>query len=622
MTKGISDCKIVNYYQQLETQWSPYLSESQRATLVTHTQFLSTYNSGLKQPYTKITLRSATQQLTVYEEKIETRKREIATTLAFIKECESYQEQLQNHRLRLESELKVNNNDVELNNIQNDLKYIDNYLSIISCLKELAIRIKESFVTKKFNKGLKDSYPQMVKEVAELLKKIDMQLIVHLSEGQIKQDIQIVLRTGADISTPKKMNSMKWIVFLKEIYSVTNIYTSPLIRKTDKQWRQEFLFDCPTKCEKKIKEYVNKKKELEKSITLPINYKEVFLEHVEISIYYFYGLKELIETTQTALENDTVRDVYIQMVQNFAALLKQNNLMEPFKKLLEGERPFVKRIFGDFFKALKGGPIDPQSLDIAHWIIVLKDLVDKGDKLLGMIKPKACVLPAVQTDKFKVRDSNNTASYVKEYQKLIIKISLYLTDNQIEQFKDCLRFLTFWDGKQDNEPTLNSAYEELNIFKQLVKRRKNVLIAIGKFIDSCEQRTRQPFVYQKNTSSENDDGQLQKWKQYLAFITGLKQSALVLQKAYDDRVFDAGLPVRYPQMVKELAALMIETEKVQNFEGIPDDDQTKKDLLCALQNNAAVIQIPEQFSSAIWIMLLVGLLERADQSLSSNLSFN
>lgn len=195
----------------------------------------------------------------------------------------------------------------------------------------------------------------------------------------------------------------------------------------------------------------------------------------------------------------------------------------------------------------------------------------------------------------------------------------YLNDKQNSTYLECIKFLSCYDPKVTSETALAQAFEQLSIYEKREKKRKVTIAFLEKFFAECEEAFKllkflKAVSMRKNVN--DNDYQMENQESirqidiYFDFISGLKKSALTIQNAFFEKIFDKGIKQQfYPRMMKELAMLLKKADMEKCVDEILDE-QIRKDLLFALQDDKAAISIPAKFNSLSWVMFLKNLSDK------------
>jgi len=406
-TKISNESQSAQSYLSLNIEWAPYLSEKHVQTLELCTNRID----QVGQNFEKIDITQLSKdlkQLDIFKKRIDARQATISFIKEFLHECANTQVQLNEHRRVLKQKAKEEDSN---NNPSSALKTCfectDKYEAFLKGLTQLAEQTLAAFKNKKFDKGLRADYPNMLEHLGRLLMKADMfKEVQSMPENQIKKDlISFFEKDNARIQIPNKdqFNSFNWILVLKgfsdrgarKLLITDEMVKADAVSKLEKAASNtsEFLLKLIATCEKQANQYAEQKTSCELIVSffqdpekpeLLKKQEQALIEHVTTCADYFSGLKKIMLKTQETFQKEGVEGVkiaYPSMVQNTAALLKKANLL----KLVE-EMPdcLLKK---NLQAELNSGNADANGFTIDEWMHGLYALQVVGEHFLNQNIP-------------------------------------------------------------------------------------------------------------------------------------------------------------------------------------------------------------------------------------------
>lgn len=353
----------LNVSPYLVAETASYLSEKHSEELKKCICLLKKFvNEGIWSSTAEITHVTAIERIHVLRKRVEKRKREIAHIAEFIKECESMSEKIESLRF-----------------------LTHDFIDFIASLKNLALRVQKAFNDKGFDKAVKTLYPQMVEELAMLLKERGLQKDVEeMDEHSIKTDLlSIMAEKLHTILPPEKGVSAKWIAVLEGFYYIG------MTKLLNFKETTEVLSIISSNCQDLMVSYCNLKKKCE-GATLTPSTQEV-VGYINISIFYFSGLQVLIQKTRLEFDKKgsmSVMSAFPQMMHDLARLLKDAELLEITDKI---PNSWLKEALTH---ALHNEQIPREHFDVDAWISWLGGFVTSGKHAL-MQHPSATKVAAM-----------------------------------------------------------------------------------------------------------------------------------------------------------------------------------------------------------------------------------
>ena len=288
------------------------------------------------------------------------------------------------------------------------MKCTDDYLAFSVGLKKLAQKTLDTFKERKFDKGVRAIYPQMMKDFCVLLQKADMlKEVKGMPEHRIKGDLLSFFEKSTPFQVPAKteVDSADWLLTLKGFSDrSTRLLATPEMldhaQKSQSSQKKEtlpeevmskleravsntaqFLSTALASCKARCENYDQQCTVIQMIVSKMSQGKEPeIIVHARVCIAYFTALKGLIEQTQAAFQKngaEEVKAIYPRLVQELVGHLKKAGLIQ----LLDEMPPCALR---DHLQAAnKEQPVDTRNFKIDDWCAALLGFQGQGEHLLN-----------------------------------------------------------------------------------------------------------------------------------------------------------------------------------------------------------------------------------------------